>query len=133
MTIAAQSIAQRYQQTQFGTADRGRLLLLMFEGGLKFLGQAQAGLEAGDVVRFAQQLGRAQAVIAELMHTLDHKAGGDIATNLDRLYRFMLDHLTEANQRKSVRHVAQVSRLLGTIASAFQTIIERGTPIVDAA
>jgi flagellar protein FliS len=131
--IAAQSIAHRYQETQVGTADRGRLLLLMFDGGLKFLGQARAGLEAGDLVRFGYQLGRAQAVIVELLQTLDHKAGGEIARNLDRLYRFMLDHLTEANQQKSVGHMDQVIRLLGTIADAYRTILARGVPVVDAA
>jgi flagellar protein FliS len=72
-------------------------------------------------------------VIAELMNTLDHKAGGEIATNLERLYRFMLDHLVEANRRKSVDHVEQVSRLLDTIAGAFRTILARGMPAVDAA
>lgn len=131
--IAAQSSAQRYQETQFATADRGRILLLMFEGGLKFLAQSRVGLEAGDFLRFGQQLGRAQAVIAELMHTLDHKAGGEIAANLERLYQFMLDHLVEANRRKSVRHVEQVSHLLATIADAFRTILERPLPAVDAA
>jgi flagellar secretion chaperone FliS len=131
--IGAQSIAHKYQATQVGTADRGRLLLLMFDGGLKFLGQARTALEAGDRMRFAQQLGRAQAVILELLQTLDHKAGGEIAANLDRLYRFMLDHLTEANQQKSVRHLDQVSRLLGTIADAYRTILARGVPVVDAA
>ena len=131
--IAAQSSAHRYQETQFATADRGRLLLLMFEGGLKFLAQSRSGLEAGDFVRFAHQLGRAQAVIAELMHTLDHKAGGEIAANLERLYQFMLDHLVEANRRKSVRHIEQVSRLLGTIADAFRTILERPHPAINAA
>ena len=130
--MATASTAQRYQQTQLATADRGRLLLLMFEGGLKFLAQARAGLEAGDLTRFGYQLGRAQAVIAELMHTLDHKAGGEIATNLEHLYQFMLEHLVEANRCKSVRHVEQVSRLLGIISGAFRDILEHGLPATPA-
>ena len=125
--------AQRYQQTQVATSDRGRLLLLMFDGGLKFLAQARAGLEAGDLARFAHSLGRSQAVIAELMHTLDHKAGGEIAANLERLYTFMLDHLVQANLEKSVRHVEQVHRLLDIIAGAYREILQHGTPALDAA
>jgi len=125
--------AQRYQQTQVATSDRGRLLLLMFDGGLKFLAQARAGLEAGDLARFAHSLGRGQAVIAELMHTLDHKAGGEIAANLERLYTFMLDHLVQANLEKSVRHVEQVHRLLDIIAGAYREILQHGTPALDAA
>lgn len=131
--IATQSTAQRYQQTQLATADRGRLLLLMFEGGLKFLSLARTGLEGGDLGRFAHNLGRAQAVIAELLHTLDHKAGGAIAADLERLYQFMLDHLVEANLKKSAGHVERVARILGVISGAYHEILHQGVPAVDAA
>lgn len=130
--ITAQATAQ-YQQAQFATIDRGRLLLLMFDGGLGFLGRAESALAAGDVQEFAHQLGRGQAVIAELLHTLDHQRGGAIATNLERLYRFMLDHLVEANVRKSAQHVGQVRRLLDTVADGYRTILARGLPRLDAA
>jgi len=129
--IGLQSSARQYQQVQLATADRGRLLLLMFEGALTFLAQARAGLEAGDIERFAHYLGRAQAVIAELMHTLDHKAGGAIAGNLERLYQFMLDHLVEGNLQKSPRHVAQVSHILDIITGAYREVLAPGLPQVD--
>jgi flagellar protein FliS len=130
---AGPSIAHRYQQVQVSTADRGRLLMLMFEGALKFLARAEGALAAGNLADFGHHLGRAQAVIAELMHTLDHRAGGAIAANLERLYQFMLDHLVEANLQKSGRHVGQVSRLLQTIAGAYGTILAQGAVHVDAA
>ena len=131
--IGAQSTAARYQQAQVRTADRGGLLLLMFDGGLRFLAQARASLAAGDVGRFGYDLGRAQSIIAELLHTLDHAAGGQIAADLERLYQFMLEHLVEANRQKSVRHLDQVSRLLEIVASAFRDILRDGVPAVDAA
>ena len=106
--------------------------MLVFEGGLEFLGRAERALTARNVAEFGRNLGRAQAVIAELMHTLDHDAGGQIAANLERLYQFMLDHLVEANVHKSARHVTQVSRLLQTITGAYRTILAQGAH-VDAA
>jgi len=131
--IGAQSTAARYQQAQVGTADRGRLLLLMFDGGLRFLAQARAGLVANDVGRFGYDLGRAQSIIAELLHTLDHAAGGQIAADLERLYQFMLEQLVEANRQKSVRQLDHVAHLLDIVASAFRDILRNGTPVVDAA
>ena len=131
--ISAQTTAQHYQQAQFTTIDRGRLLLLMFDGGLKFLAAAEQALVEGDVPQFAHQLGRAQAVIAELLHTLDHERGGEIALNLERLYRFMLDHLVEANMQKSAAHVAAVRRLLDVVASGYREILAGGLPKLDAA
>ena len=129
--VGRQSSLSQYQNAQFQTADRGTILLLMFDGALKFLTLAESALEEQDLVRFGHNLGRAQAVIAELLHTLDHKVGGEIAANLERLYRFMLEHLVEANIRKSSKHVADVKRILGIIASAFREILANGLPNVD--
>ncbi len=129
--ISAQTSA--YQQAQFQTVDRGQLLLMMFDGGDRFLGQAEHTLSGGDVPGFLHALGRAQSVIAELLSTLDHQRGGDVARNLDRLYRFMLDHLIEANLAKSTRHVMQVRRIFGIIGGAYREVLRNGTPQLDVA
>ena len=131
--ISTQSSARQYQQTQFATVDRGQLLLMMFDGAQRFLSQAEQRLPADDVAGFVTALGRAQAVIAELLSTLDHQRGGEIARNLDRLYRFMLDHLIEANVAKSVRHVGQVRRILGIIGDAYREVLRNGMPQLDVA
>jgi flagellar protein FliS len=123
----------QYQQAQVGTVDRGRLLLLMFEGAQKFLALAEQGLRNNDLQAFGTHLARGQAVIAELMHTLDHKRGGEIAANLERLYRFMLDHLVDANLQKSAPHVARVGAMLDTIADGYRDILRTGLPKLDAA
>lgn len=131
--ISAQSSARSYQQAQFQTVDRGQLLLMMFDGGDRFLSQAEQKLSGGDVPGFLNALGRAQAVIAELLSTLDHQKGGEIARNLERLYRFMLDHLLEANVNKSSRHVGQVRRILGIIGGAYREVLRNGMPQLDVA
>lgn len=123
---SAHATAQQYQHAQVATVDRGQLLLLMYEGARKFLGLAEQGLETDDMQMFATHLARAQAVIAELMHTLDHAQGGEIAVNLERLYRFMLDHLVEANLQKDPRRVARVRTMLSTIAGAYREVLQGG-------
>jgi flagellar protein FliS len=132
MNMNGYGAAGRYQQAQFATADRGQILLLMFDGGLRFLSQAEDALRANRMEEFVRQLGRAQAIIAELLHTLDHRAGGEVARQLDALYRFMLEHLVTANVQKSPRHVADVHRLLTTIADPFRQILADGLPSLPA-
>ncbi len=78
-----------YQSVQVTTTDRGRLLLMMYEGAIKFLRQAKAGVEDNDINKFCRFLSKGQAIIAELMNTLDFEKGGSIAKDLDRLYDFM--------------------------------------------
>jgi flagellar secretion chaperone FliS len=125
---AANSLSRRYTEAQVASVDRNRLLLLVFEGGLTFLGRARSALDAGDTLRFAEALSKSQAVIAELLGTLDHQQGGEIAKELARLYEFMLHHLTEANALRSVPHVEEVERVFGTIAGAYREILARPQP-----
>ncbi len=120
-----------YQTVQVTTVDRGRLLLMMYEGAIKFLKQSRAGLEANDIAKFCRFLSKAQAIIVELMNTLDFEKGGTIARDLDRLYDFMLFYLTEANLHRDTKRITKVIGLIDTVYSAYKEIIE-GSKLEDA-
>lgn len=122
-----------YQAVQITTTDRGRLLLMMYEGAIKFLKQSKVGLEEKDIAKFCRFLGKGQAIIAELMNTLDFEKGGTIAHDLERLYDFMLFYLSEANLHRDGDRVAHVIKLLETIYSAFKEVIETGKHLEPAA
>ena len=113
-----------YQTVQVTTTDRGRLLLMMYEGAIKFLRQAKAGLEEKDIAKFCRFLSKAQAIIAELMNTLDFEKGGTIAQDLDRLYDFMLFYLSEANLYRDGKRIEKTIHLINIIYSAYREIIE---------
>ena len=113
-----------YKSVQITTTDRGRLLLMMYEGAIKFLKQSKAGLEEKDIPKFCRFLSKAQAIIAELMNTLDFEKGGEIAKDLDRLYDFMLFYLTEANLYRDGARIAKVVNLLDIIYGAYKEVIE---------
>lgn len=114
----------QYRSIQISTVDRGRLLLMMYEGATKFLKQAKAGLESKDIPKFARFLSKSQAIIAELANTLDFEKGGVIARDLDRLYDFMLFYLTEANLQKDPEKIQRVINLVETISGAYRQVIE---------
>lgn len=113
-----------YKNVQVTTTDRGRLLLMMYEGAIKFLKQSKMGLEENDIPKFCRFLSKSQAIIAELMNTLDFEKGGQIARDLDRLYDFMLFYLTEANLHRDGVRIQKVIELLDIIYGAYREIIE---------
>lgn len=115
---------KQYNNVHVSTVDKGRLLLMLFDGCLKFLKHAKVGLETKDISKFAKYLSKSQAIISELMLTLDFEKGGDIAKELDSLYDFMLFYLTEANIEKNPTKIQKVIDLLGTITSAYREVIE---------
>lgn len=114
----------KYKSVQVTTTDRGRLLLMMYEGAIKFLKQSKMGLDENDIPKFCRFLSKAQAIIAELMNTLDFEKGGNIARDLDRLYDFMLFYLTEANLHRDGKRIVKVIGLLDIIYGAYKEIIE---------
>lgn len=115
---------KQYANVQITTVDRGKLLLMLYDGCLKFLNLAKEGLVVRDIPKFAKYLSKSQAIISELMVTLDFEKGGDVAKDLDRLYDFMLFHLTEANIEKNPKKVQDVIDLVAVIAGAFREVIE---------
>jgi flagellar protein FliS len=116
-----------YQAVQATTAEPGQLMLLLFDGAVRFLTRAQRRLEAGDVAQFAQSIARAQAILAELRSSLNHEQGGEVAENLERLYEFMQRHLSLGLIARSGAHVEQVLRPLQTIREGFQAAVT-GSP-----
>ncbi len=112
-----------YRDVQTATADPARLVIVLLDGTVRFLTQAQRALERDDGITFVQSVARANRVILHLASTLDYEAGGDIAVDLARLYDFMFHHLVEAMSKKSEANVAEVLRVIRTIRDGFETAI----------
>ncbi|MEP0814237.1 MAG: flagellar export chaperone FliS [bacterium] len=110
-----------YAESRILTAEPERLVLMMYEGALRFLRMARAAALEGRVEDCHNSILRAYAIIAELMATLDRERGGEIAANLERSYEFMLYRLREADIEKDPRLIESVEKLLEPLAEAWET------------
>ena len=115
MTPAA--YARQYQAQAVLTASPGQLVLMLYDGALKFMRQATEAFspEVDEVRRISQvhtALERAGNIIAELQSNLDLEVGGEYAANLDRLYDYYQRRLHEANMRKDAHIIAEVLTLV---------------------
>ena len=108
-----------YETVSIGTADPATLVVQLFDGALRFLGRARRAFTSGDRADFAYALSRAHAIVAELSNVLDRDAGGAVARDLDRVYDFLLRHLTEGLARRSLAHVDRAVTILQTLREAF--------------
>ena len=115
-----------YQSVQVTTTDRGRLLVMLFEGAIKFFKQSIQGIEENDVGTFCRYLSKAQAIIAELMNTLDADKGGQIAKDLEKLYEFVLFYSTEANLHRDPKKLQKCIDLINPVYIAFKEIVDGG-------
>ncbi|NLH15487.1 MAG: flagellar export chaperone FliS [Phycisphaerae bacterium] len=116
------NVANLYQQTAVTTQNRGRLIVLLYDGAIKFLRQAVVNLQANDFQAKGRNIRKAQDIILELNTVLDMENGGEIASNLRSLYNFMNRHLTQATIKNDPDLIQDVIRILETLNQSWKSI-----------
>jgi flagellar protein FliS len=116
MSSLAKGYARAYQSQSVLTASPGQLILMLYDGALRFLQHARDALESPEetpkrIERINTNLIKAQDIIAELQSCLNMDAG-EYSKNLDRLYDYYLRRLFEANLKKKVAPVIEVEGLV---------------------
>ena len=117
-----------YRQTSTQTASPGQLVLMLYDGALRFLEKALAGFESDDPLEFNQTINnnllRAQSILGELNSTLNMEQGGRLAVTLRGLYGYMDDRLTESNFRKSPDGIRDTIQRLTVIRDAWRQMLQ---------
>ena len=116
---------QAYMQTNVGTADQGRLLLMLYDGALKFLQQAREKMLEKDYAAKGILISKVIDIVNELSSSLNMERGGDLAVNLSNLYFLCTARLLEANLKMSVERLDSVSQILSGLRSAYAQIIDK--------
>lgn len=111
-----------YQETAVTTQTRGRLVVLLYEGAIKFLKLAIRAIEAQDWAEKGRHIIRAIDIINELNRVLDMETGGEVAMNLRRLYAFMVRHLGQANIKRDANMVQEVMSILEELNEGWKSI-----------
>jgi flagellar protein FliS len=119
---------KQYQKTQVVTASREKILLMLYEGAIRFTKQARVAMNDKKVAEKGKAISKATAILSELMATLDFKIGGQLAQDLENLYIFMIDKLIEANVHNKVECLDEVEKLLNTLYTAWKDVIENPRP-----
>ena len=111
-----------YERTQVNTADQRQLIVMLYDGAIRFLQKADKLIEARDVEGAHGNLLRARQIVNELLSTLRPEKAGAIGENLKRLYVYMFNRLVEANLTKDREIVREVERLLVTLRDGWNGI-----------
>ena len=103
-------------------ADPYQLICMLMDGALERLKVAKAAMLRNDRVTKAQVLHRVVEILDELRASLNHKAGGQIAENLEKLYDYMIRRTLAANLQDDIKAVDEVNNLLSEIRNAWGAI-----------
>jgi flagellar secretion chaperone FliS len=114
-----QSAARSYFQTQVTTTTQGDLLIMLFDGALKFLSQAREQLLAKDCAKKGILISKALDILTELQGTLNPERGGKLAERLRLLYLYCSTRLLRANLNMDVGALDETVRILTGVRDAF--------------
>ncbi len=121
--------AASYRAVAIRTATPGQLILMLFDGALRFIGAAEQGFKEENVVKRNElvhnNIVRALNIIRELQNSLNMEAGGEFASQMYGLYDFMSTQLQTANLEKKVEPLQLVYRLLGEIRDAWSEMLNK--------
>ncbi|MDL2267080.1 flagellar export chaperone FliS [Desulfovibrio sp. OttesenSCG-928-G15] len=112
-----------YLQTKVTTTSQGDIVVILFDGALKFLTQAKELLAVNDMAGKGMAISKTLDIINELDSTLNMEKGGDIAANLHGLYSFCTNHLVRANLKKDVKMIDEVVTILTGLRTAWAEIV----------
>ncbi|MBF0195024.1 MAG: flagellar export chaperone FliS [Magnetococcales bacterium] len=91
------------------------VLIQLYEGCIKFLDEAAVACEEGRVEDFNDRLLRGRRIIEHFQNTLNFEEGGPVPNQLNDLYTFMLDALTQADLTHETKYIKQVTSQLSTL------------------
>jgi flagellar protein FliS len=111
-----------YRKTQAHASTPLERVVLLYDGMIRFIDQARAAIERRDIPARRVALNNALRIVSELQSTLDMKAGGSIATELDRLYGFITMQLLESAMKNATAPIDDAKRVIDPLRDAWHTL-----------
>jgi flagellar protein FliS len=107
-----------YQESNVLTASPEQLVVLLYDGAVRFLRQSEAALREHAWSQGFERLQRAEAIVDELLSTLNMDAG-ELSERLQAIYVFCKSQLMEARLQRDPAKVAQVAALLAELRESW--------------
>jgi flagellar secretion chaperone FliS len=121
---------ESYRKVATQTATPGQLVLMLYDGALRFLEKALTGFAFEDPLMFNQTINnnilRAQAIIHEMNATLNMEEGGEVASNFRRLYNYLYRRLTIANRTKQKEPIEETISRLRVLRDSWAEMLRNG-------
>ena len=116
---------KEYLKTKIQTASKEQLVLMLMDGVIRFSEHGRKAIEEKDYEAKQKNLVRAQDIVIELVNGLDHEKGGEIATNLARLYTYAIKRLVDANMKDDTTGIDEVQHIFRNLREAWAVAMDK--------
>jgi flagellar secretion chaperone FliS len=117
--LANGRFVQEYQKNAVNGASPLQLVVMLYDGALKFMEGGKHAMTQRDLEKQNHCLQRAQKIVMELMSCLDMEKGGEVATNLFALYSYVLNELVAANVEDSTEPIDRCIRTMSQLRESW--------------
>jgi flagellar protein FliS len=114
-----------YKKASVTTKDQGTLILMLYDGAIRFLKTAVKKIEAEDLEGAHSSIIRAKNIISELLTSLNTDNSGRVGSSLKSLYVYMFNRLIDANIQKNKSYILEVSELLEELREGWRGVINK--------
>ena len=114
-----------YRHNEVATSSQGKLIVMMYEGALKFVSLAIEGIDNKDLSKKGKYINKTHDIINELSCALDMKKGGEVAQKLESLYQFILHQLTRANIKSDRKALESIINVLKPLMEAWEELLDK--------
>ena len=116
---------QKYKTTAIMSASKEQILLMLYEGAIRFTKLAIVAAEQKNIAERGKNILKAYDIIMELHASLDHKVGGDLPKQLESLYLYMMERYTKANMTGDIESLKSCQTVLENLHQGWKQIIEQ--------
>ena len=114
----------QYLATTVNSASQEQLMLMLYDGAVRFLSLAVQAIENGIIDKRAYYINKASAIVTEFTVTLDRSQNPQLADNLEALYSYMLRRMLQANLRNDPAPLLEVRQFLSELRATWAQAIE---------
>jgi flagellar protein FliS len=115
----------KYLEAQVKTASPIQLVCMLYDGAIKFGNLALMGIKERNIEKKTVNIVKTERIINELRISLNFDKGGEIATNLDKLYDFIYTYLMDANTNDDIAKLEHVIKMLSALRESWNSIANK--------
>ena len=113
-------LVNKYNQLNVNIENPAKLILMLYEGALRFAHFAKKAIKDGDIEKKVKYINKTCDIFIELINSLDFEKGGQIAYYLNGLYAYQIELLTKANAENNTEYIDQVIHVIKELIEAWK-------------
>lgn len=111
-----------YQRNKVLTATPAELVLMLYEGAIKFCNIGIVAIEKEDYIKANTNIQKAERIVSELRSNLDMKY--PVAKDFDQVYEYIGWVLLQANVKKNVDRLEEALKHLRTMRDTWKEVMK---------